>query len=104
MPKGHALAQYSGVGDETVECVSLRKLRYLRHRSRILCANALVLERVRSGCAPFAPGAGVRKIRWPACVGPSPFASKLPLTADPPRSKHRMASGCHDTGADQAPK
>jgi hypothetical protein len=48
MPKGHGLAQCSGVGDETVECVSLRKLRYFRHRSRILCANTLVLERAEA--------------------------------------------------------
>ena len=44
---GNELAQCSGVGNETVECVSLRKLRYVRRRSRIRSANALVLERLR---------------------------------------------------------
>jgi hypothetical protein len=40
---GNELAQCSGVGNETVECVSLRKLRYVRRRSRVRSANALVL-------------------------------------------------------------
>jgi signal transduction histidine kinase len=47
MPEGNELAQCSGVGNETVECVSLRKLRYVRRLSRVRSANALVLERLR---------------------------------------------------------
>jgi len=47
MPESNELAQRPGVGNETVECVSLRKLQYVRRRSCVRSANALVLERLR---------------------------------------------------------
>jgi|GEM_PF-1272300 predicted ATPase len=49
MPESNELAQCPGVGNETVECVSLRKLQYVRRRSCVRSANALVLEQL---CRP----------------------------------------------------
>jgi hypothetical protein len=49
MPEGNELAQCPGVGNKTVERVSLRKLQYVRRRSCVRSANALVLERL---CRP----------------------------------------------------
>src|SRR6476660_9001805 len=46
MPEGNELAQCPGVRNEPVECVSLRKLRYVRRRSCVRSADALVLERL----------------------------------------------------------
>ena len=49
MPAGNELAQRPGVGNETIECISLRKLQYVRRRSCVRSANVLVLERL---CRP----------------------------------------------------
>src|SRR4029434_4270372 len=64
MPEGNELAQRPGVGNETVECFSLRKLQYVRRRSCVRSANALVLERL---CRP--PQAR-RIVRWNFCRHP----------------------------------
>src|SRR4029453_2470318 len=71
MPESNELAQCPGVGNETVECVSLRKLQYVRRRSCVRSANALVLERL---CRP--PQAR-RIVRWNFCRHPDDYRLQI---------------------------
>jgi hypothetical protein len=74
MPEGNELAQRPGVGNETVECVSLRKLQYVRRRSCVRSANALVLERL---CRPPQLGSFIEPATGAAIAGEPMTGARL---------------------------